>query len=418
MAPSASQIVIVASVWIGHVLGLGGVYGFGIFLPAIMEEFDISKAEAASVISMMTLLFFMGGVVSGKLGPKIGFRMTAWLGVFLAVIGLQLAALAVDFWMMYSLLFTGLGFNFMWTSGLSTISINFDQKSRAGASAVATTGVGCGVILIGATVPRLIQSMGLRDTLRILSAIYGGLGCIGAAGYLPPKAQPVAQVGSKVSVKDPPPGQKDIPLLKDPLFRFFTLALFFVPLGLFVPFAHLAAHAVQQGLGPEVYSLAYQMFGITSIFGRLSAGVLAQKLPVITIWSAGMFAVSACNIGFAFSTSGLVMVGIMFLYGLATGPMFALFMPILAELVGVQRVPMAMGLVMFINGAGSFVGPILAGALADVSGNYIISFCTAGFFTFMSACLMTMLKRFVDKKKMQEAQVAAPEKPKEAFVDK
>eukprot|EP00929_Paragymnodinium_shiwhaense_P000245 TRINITY_DN100497_c0_g1_i1.p1 TRINITY_DN100497_c0_g1~~TRINITY_DN100497_c0_g1_i1.p1 ORF type:complete len:449 (-),score=94.86 TRINITY_DN100497_c0_g1_i1:128-1474(-) len=412
---TATQVCVVASSLVSHILTLGFIYSFGIFLPGIMEEFDVEKGAASTIPSVLLLLFTAGGIVTGKLMPRLGQRRMGLLGVLLIVVGLNIAAFSVELWMMYSTIITGFGLNFLWMSGLTNIPLHFDAKTRAGASALAVTGSGFGVITFSSVLPPLLEEYGLRDSLRIVSAIIGVSGALCASAYLPPPPPQAdsspAALASPGSPASPASQTAEVPLAKDRVFQVLTVALITGTLGFFMPFAHLASHCQELGLADDAYSLAYQMFGIFSIVGRLSAGILALKMPPLNVWIGGMMAVGALLFGLAMATTGTQIAAVMALYGIGSGPMIALFMPVLADLFGVHRVPMALGMTMLFNGMASFAGPIVAGFVADATGSYEASFCIGGAGCFLAVLQLFVLKVMLCKRDAARAVEAAAKAP-------
>src|SRR5699024_9075381 len=78
--------------WLGLVIlfvTFGSAYSFGVFLPALIDEFDMGRGSASLFFSLTTFLFFGLGVVTGPLSDRVGTRP------FIIVGGLFIAA---GFW--------------------------------------------------------------------------------------------------------------------------------------------------------------------------------------------------------------------------------------------------------------------------------------------------------------------------------
>lgn len=150
-------------------------------------------------------------------------------------------------------------------------------------------------------------------------------------------------------------------------FLFITLSNLFVFTGYFLPFVFLTKVAELNGI--ERPSLVISVIGAVNIPSRVMFGFLADAryLTPITLntmsvllgafpllayehylqhqfWSQCIFAVF-----YAISTSGLVC--------LAT--------PYLCDVVGLDKLPNAMGIVSLFRGVGCFTGPFIGGIIAD-----------------------------------------------------
>jgi len=94
--------------------------------------------------------------------------------------------------------------------------------------------------------------------------------------------------------------------------------------------------------------------------------------------------IKALSICFIFLVSGLIwlqfssslwmLITFSIIHGFAHGGVFAVISPILAELFGTVSHGLIFGIVTFISSIGAAPGPVTAGYLFDVYGNYGISF--------------------------------------------
>ena len=84
-------------------------------------------------------------------------------------------------------------------------------------------------------------------------------------------------------------------------------------------------------------------------------------------------------------------------FGLYYGGYAAIQSPLVAEYFGLKDHGAIFGLVMFALGIGSSIGPLIAGRIFDVSGNYDWAFVVCGFMG-ISILILSILLKPVKKK--------------------
>lgn len=210
-----------------------------------------------------------------------------------------------------------------------------------------------------------------------------------AAGYWPAPTQ-------SVSAKAPPkPGvpcdNQPTPFRKDPIFILLGLTTFLGTLGFFSPFVHLANYANELGCSEHVSGFAYTLYGVLSIVGRLMAGPLGDRFGALRIWACGIAGVGASFLLLSLGpTCSFVPMG-MASMGVMSGPVIALFAPLMVQLFGLERLPMALGTVLMYNGLAGFCSPAFAGFIRDVSGSYRYSWAASSGEAFMASVICLVI---------------------------
>ena len=116
---------------------------------------------------------------------KFGCRITALVGGGLCVVSLVTSSFVEQLdvlFFTYSLLF-GLGSSCIFSAGLVVISQYFNQRQSL-ATGLLTAGHGGGVLLIGPTLQSIIDTMGWRNTYRIMAGVAFVL-CLPAVAFDP-----------------------------------------------------------------------------------------------------------------------------------------------------------------------------------------------------------------------------------------
>ncbi|XP_044740488.1 uncharacterized protein LOC123301696 isoform X2 [Chrysoperla carnea] len=194
----------------------------------------------------------------------------------------------------------------------------------------------------------------------------------------------------------------DFSLLKDPVFMFIAVSNIFGMAGLYVPFVYLVDAAIQSGIEPNSASFLISIIGITNTVGRIACGYFADFPWVNSLLLNNIclvistVAVSATP--FCQSYVSYIIMSIFF--GIAVSGYISLTSIILVDLLGLDKLTNAFGLLILFRGAAAIVGSPLAGAVYDATKSYDIPFFMAGFLFFLSAVssfLAPCMKRFVKK---------------------
>lgn len=149
------------------------------------------------------------------------------------------------------------------------------------------------------------------------------------------------------------------------------LAVFFCLLTVMV---HIVPHATDKGVAPAVAATILSTIGAVSIAGRLTIGTLIDRLGgarSLTICFAVLMASFVL-----LQTAGATWMLFLFaaIYGFAHGGFFTVMSPTLAEFFGTGSHGVIFGIVLFSGTIGGAIGPLLAGSLFDMMGNYNVVF--------------------------------------------
>ncbi|XP_068192784.1 solute carrier family 16 member 6b isoform X1 [Antennarius striatus] len=176
----------------------------------------------------------------------------------------------------------------------------------------------------------------------------------------------------------------DFSILKDGAFICYSLFGFFATLGFFAPQLYIIELSKSRGVEPNMASYMLSVMAVAEIFGRLSIGVLVNKVtcPKIKVLLGCVVLMSMVLLAFAMVWEFWGLVVCCALYGYLLGTVGSTHIPMLAEedVVGIQKMASSVGVYVFIQSFSGLAGPPLGGLLVDVTQNYGSAFysCAAG----------------------------------------
>ncbi|KAL0275555.1 UNVERIFIED_CONTAM: hypothetical protein PYX00_003373 [Menopon gallinae] len=191
----------------------------------------------------------------------------------------------------------------------------------------------------------------------------------------------------------------DISLLKDPVFLLIGISNVFGMAGLYVPFVYLVNAAVSEGVDLGSASFLISVIGFTNTVGRIACGYVADFPKVNSLFLNNIclvvstLAVAAVPLCHDFASYVVTAV----FFGIAISGYISLTSIILVDLLGLDKLTNAFGLLILFRGCATIIGSPLAGAVYDATGVYSIPFFMAGGFFAISALtsfLAPVMKRW------------------------
>ncbi|XP_014098759.1 monocarboxylate transporter 14 [Bactrocera oleae] len=188
----------------------------------------------------------------------------------------------------------------------------------------------------------------------------------------------------------------DVSLLKDPVFMLIGVSNIFGMAGLYVPFVYLVDAAKKDGIEDSSASFLLSIIGITNTFGRVICGYVADFPKVDSLFLNNvclLISTVAVTLTPLCSTYGAYVTMSIF-FGIAISGYISLTSIILVDLLGLDRLTNAFGLLILFRGFAAIIGSPLAGAVYDATQSYDLPFYMAGglfalstITSFMAPCL-------------------------------
>ena len=190
--------VVVAATFLSSFTSFGVVYSFGAVFRPMADEFGSDRSATAFFFSITTFLYFGLGVVTGRIGDRIGPRRVLLVGAGLMVTGLLLTSRVQSLWVGYLTYGVGVGAGVAcaYVPMVAAVGGWFERR-RSTALGLSVAGIGAGT-LVGVPVTKaLVDRYGWRTTYVVLAVASGCLFAVAALGARRPP-------GSAAAVAPPP----------------------------------------------------------------------------------------------------------------------------------------------------------------------------------------------------------------------
>nr|CAH8831374.1 unnamed protein product [Trichobilharzia regenti] len=185
----------------------------------------------------------------------------------------------------------------------------------------------------------------------------------------------------------------DLSLLREPKYLLLWISNLIGVLGLYVPLIYVSDFASIYGISSQLSSYLLSIMGGSSIVSRLLfawiSGLPHVSPLVVQTIAQFLLGVLVCAMPILTTFTGMA-VAFAF-YGFFSGVFSTLSTIILYNLVGMDQLTTAVGLITLSRGLSSVFGPPLAGLLFEATQGFEIPYFVAGMFIIMSALLFLLI---------------------------
>lgn len=186
----------------------------------------------------------------------------------------------------------------------------------------------------------------------------------------------------------------DMSLLKSPSFILLAFSGFFTMMGFFVPFVYIGDRAIKAGLDVSTSSSIVAVIGMINTFSRIACGLLSS-IESVNALHLNNVAITLGGLGTIFS-GYLITKWTQYAYAAVFGVCIACFSALrsilVVELMGLEKLTNAFGILMLFQGLAAIVGTPVAGMIYDLTESYDASFWVAGGLITLSAVLCYPLR--------------------------
>ena len=381
-----------------------------VFLVALRDHFRSSVALTAAVFSASGLFgAFVApflGIFLDRFGPRALFPLA---GCFI-LLGWLASSMASDVWQLfifYSIIATVGQVGISSFSATATLAPWF-PRSRGVALGLADAGNPAGQAIVVPLAQVIVSTMGWQWAFRIFGVAFFVLVAVpnlifqkrppdkeketGEAGDGTSEEAGISVTPSGLQTKVETPARSSVgEVLREPAVWLLLGARAVNSVGNHMIMVHILAFLFLAGYGEIQAALAIGIAGLLGIGGRPATGLLSDIFGREIVYTLGMtMSVAAVVLVLFFSEGGAWWVLVIFvaLNGLSDGISGLLIGAKAADLYPPRMLGTVMGMMEVGRGIGIGLGPILAGLLFDLQGNYFFAFLISAALTTISVFLM------------------------------
>ena len=369
-------IVLAASVAVIAV-GTGTIFSLAVFLRPLEEEFGWTRSLISGIAFVNWVIFGAGSFAAGVISDRVGARRVVAAGTGLLGAALLVSSQIRSAGQLYAAfgILGALGASAFYVP-LSAAATRWFAARRGLAMGILSSGMGLGIFVVPPTARALITAFGWRTTFALFGGLTWVVGSV-ALRYLVnrPEDRGLRSYGAAgapgtAGAARPAPGLVPADALRHPAFWGVALVHFGCCAAHSGPIFHMVAHAMDLGVTRMAAASMLGLSGGTSIAGRLSSGILADRFgakPALV----GMLALQAATLStYLYANGTLSLFAVALAFGVAYGGAMPLYALVAREFFGERVVGTTFGGIFFVSCIGMGLGAYGGGFLFDQLGTY------------------------------------------------
>ncbi|MBI4296282.1 MAG: MFS transporter [Chloroflexi bacterium] len=375
----------------------GAWVSFGVFFNPLLVVLGSSRAALSGASSFAFLMMGAMSIAAGALSDRFGPRVIMTAAGALVGIGYLLMSRVDALWQVYLFLtIVGIGQSASDVVPLASV-VRWFVRKRATMNGIMKVGTGLGMMGMPLLASILIASFDWRNSYIILAVIIMA-SVIPLSQLLRRDPRQIGQLpdGDGLLTADTKNLDEKGLLLREALRtrQFWTVCGFYVTL-LFATqtvMVHIVPHAVDIQIPAIRAASIVSILGASSIIGRLTMGFTGDRMGSKRALIVCFVTLITALVWLQFASSLWMLYLFAAIYGFSHGGFFSLVSPMVAGLFGTRSQGILLGIVIFIGTMGGAIGPVVAGRLFDINGNYELAFRIIIIVALTSLTLLTSLK--------------------------
>jgi MFS family permease len=380
--------VVLAAAFVIITMAIGTLFTLGVFLKPIEDSMGWSRSGIGAIGLFNWIVMGLGGVVSGFVSDRVSTRRVVLVGAGLLGLGLVLSSHVQQPWHLYLTfgLLVGAGVSAFYVP-LTVLAIKWFEGRRGMAAALVSAGNGLGILTLAPLTRWLITAYDWRVAFLVLGnlALVVVVPCAlllrnpSPAGARP--WPPHSPIGGYPNSGPPGGGNgrafESASVLGSGGSPWGTWAFWAIALTHFCccaahsgPLFHLVSHAMDQGVAKMAAAGILGASGLTSILGRIGAGIVADRMGAKRTLLTALSLQAGLIFLYLFATSTGSLSTLSLGFGVAYGGAMPLYALVTREYFGERVMGTAYGAVFFISCIGMGLGSYAGGAIHDLFGTY------------------------------------------------
>jgi MFS family permease len=374
-------------------------YSYGVFLPFMSTEFGWGRAATGGALSVTLLAFGLPSPLIGASISRFGPRLNIILGNSLVGLGLVSMSFATEVWQLYVFfgILVGVGTGFGMYIPCTTVVNNWFVKRQSLAMALLLSAGGMGGFVFPPLVTWLLSSVGWQGTWLTLAAVHftftvivGGLILVrnrpedtqqdphGIRSV--ETVEPEDSEGRASSTRNDAADWQMRDMMRSPVV--WLIATIYMTS--FFAISTLAAHQVAylRDLGHSPMTAAFTLSIMTGsiLLGRLAFGALGSRYDMRRLVVA-FYCIQLTALSILLTAPGLSLIyAYAVLFGLSYGGLGVAAPTLIGAYFGGERFVKVLSIVFPLAIAVEALGPIVAGAIHDLTDTYVAAFAVVAIF--------------------------------------
>jgi len=351
---------------------------FGVFYVALLDTFGWSRGATAGVFSLVLTVDAILSPVVGHLLDRFGTKKIVSAGCLSFALGLLLSASIHSLWQFYIFfgLITAIGITFTGMVPHVFLVSEWFASNRASAIGFVYAGTGAGILLLAPLSEWLLSTWGWARAFQTFAAIVVIL--------LLPSVWIFYQHGpygeklrsGKESRSDENQWTAKL-ALRSLQFWLLFFARICAASGTTVIVTHQVAHVVDVGYSKFIAASIFGLAGITSSFGRVVFGFIADLLSKQAAYTLNIL-MTLIGVGALMLLRDPRQTWLLYIYviffGIGFGSRAVIFSALTADIFSGKGFGSILGYSSVAVGVGGALGSWLGGAFYDWTGSYLLSF--------------------------------------------
>ena len=375
---------------------------FGIFFKPLSVDLEVSRTLASLAPSLTWTTINCSAPLWGLVADRWSTRIVTTTCGILIGLGWFLSGTATSAWQLYLFFgcLLGIGMGGIGPPVVGLTSRWFTHQ-RGLALGIGFAGLGIAIVFLAPLARWLVETYGWRTGMQSFAFLTWGVIGLGTLLLRQPPVDTsnihyqswVPVVPRTPSSHTPPPLGRQKPELTamqaiwSVPFLLLSLMWFAATLAIAQVVVHLVPRITDIGITATHGALILSLMGLVSSIGKAGGGFLGDKIGPEKAFCLSMLLKAAALLWLIFATSLWMFFPFAVAFGLSWGGFTPQVANIMGRIFGLRHMSTLYGVLWLGGGMGGVVGPLLAGWVFDMTGNYTFAFILAAVLSVLVAGL-------------------------------